>query len=247
MKIIQITDLHVGEEEDDSHGVAVRRNFLKILSKAKMCQPDLLVLTGDLCLHDGKVTIYNWQKKSLDALGIPYEIIAGNHDDSVLIATVFGKEKYLQEKELYFKKKIGNKTCFFLDSAIGKLSDEQLSWLKNELKALSESIVIFIHHPILNGQVAFMERKYAMQEREKIQEILFHYQHPVLTFCGHYHVEKTISEKNITLQITPSTYVQIDDKALDFTVDHYQIAFREIIFDGAQVSTSVRYFEGIKD
>ena len=246
MTIIQITDLHIGHEGDETHGVDVRENFLKILKEIETRQPDSLVLTGDLCLMDGNVDIYAWIKKHLDKLSIPYEVIAGNHDDSAILAKAFGKIADLHDTELFFKRRIGNKTCLFLDSSIGELSSNQLLWLGKELRELQEDVLIFMHHPPVNGGVVFMEKKYAMRGREQLQSVLFNYGQAVTVFCGHYHVEKTICQQNTTVHITPSTYVQINDKAEDFTVDHHRIALREINFDNYAVRSTVRYFNGRK-
>ena len=46
MRILHLTDLHIGEEGEDTYGVDVRANFLDILSKIPLMQPDLLVVTG---------------------------------------------------------------------------------------------------------------------------------------------------------------------------------------------------------
>ena len=86
MKIIQITDLHIGEEGEDSHGVDVRQNFQDILKTIRHIGPDLIVLTGDLCLNSGNPRIYQWVRSHLDYLGIPYTAIGGNHDLSPQLA-----------------------------------------------------------------------------------------------------------------------------------------------------------------
>ena len=246
MKIIQITDLHIGQEGENTYGVDVRQNFTSILEAVKKEQPDLLVITGDLCLTIGHSATYEWIKQYLDSLNIAYEVISGNHDDARLLATVFGKTAHLHGTELFFKKRIGLKTCLFLDSSIGEISDNQLLWIGKELRELQEDVLIFMHHPPVVGGVVFMEKNYAMRGREQFQSVLFNYEYGITVFCGHYHVEKTICRQNLTVHITPSTYVQIDDKAEQFQVDHYRIALREIDIEKYAVLSTVRYFDGKK-
>ena len=89
MRIVQLTDLHIGLENEDTYGVDVRHNFLQILDKAKAQRPDLLVISGDLCYRDGDARIYEWIKGHLDQSGLPYEVMSGNHDDPVLLARSF--------------------------------------------------------------------------------------------------------------------------------------------------------------
>ena len=108
MKIIQITDLHIDTPGDETHGVDIRQNFLDVLKIATERQPDLFVLTGDLCQLEANKSVYEWIKNHLDATDIPYEVIAGNHDESSMIATTFNKDNYLTNKELYFSKIISN-------------------------------------------------------------------------------------------------------------------------------------------
>ena len=42
MRIVQITDLHVGQPGEDTQGVDVRANFLKIKAAIEELQPDHL-------------------------------------------------------------------------------------------------------------------------------------------------------------------------------------------------------------
>ena len=92
MRIIQLTDLHVGEAGELGYGVDVRANFLKILDAARQLNPDRIVVTGDLCMHTGSAPVYEWMKAQLDDTGIGYEVISGNHDTPTLLSEVFGLE-----------------------------------------------------------------------------------------------------------------------------------------------------------
>ena len=84
-KIIQLSDLHIGEEEEDTFSIDVRANFLKALGNIRALDPDRLVLTGDLCFRDGDPAIYQWIKSHIDGLPFPVDLISGNHDDTVLL------------------------------------------------------------------------------------------------------------------------------------------------------------------
>ena len=58
MNIIQITDLHIGLPHENTHGVAVRKNFLNVLAQVKAHAPDHLIISGDLCLDKPDRAIY---------------------------------------------------------------------------------------------------------------------------------------------------------------------------------------------
>ena len=106
MRIIQITDLHIGEIYEDTFGVDVRKNFVTILEKAQQSAPDHIVITGDLCFQSGDMEIYNWIHDRLESIQIPYSIIAGNHDDSKMLADVFGLRHLMEGEDLFYKLKL---------------------------------------------------------------------------------------------------------------------------------------------
>lgn len=247
MKIIQITDLHIGDEGEDTHGVDVRQNFQHVLNTVRERRPDQIVLTGDLCLDTGNPSVYQWVRSHLDFLGIPYAVIGGNHDLSPMLAQSFNISHLLTGNELFYKSVFEGHPVFFLETSSGEMSVSQLEWLKSELESLDRNAVLFMHHPPLLGGVAFMDEKYALRNMPEVQSILFNFPHQLTVFCGHYHVEKTLCAQNTTVHITPSTYFQIDAQAKGFRVDHYRIACREINLrsDGV-VESAVLYQEGTK-
>ena len=241
MRIVQITDLHVGHEGQETQGVDVRANFLKVRDAVQSLNPDHLVVSGDLCFDNGEKPVYNWIKPHLDNLDIPYDIISGNHDDSVMLAQAFGLENFLNQKELFFHKRLGNKEALFLDTSIGEVSRTQLRWLKEKLEQLNQDLVIFMHHPPLYAAVPFMDINHSLRNKRDIQEILFAYPHNITIFTGHYHVEKTICKKNVVVHITPSCFFQIDQHSEAFKVDHHRIGLREIFYEDGTIMSTVRY------
>jgi 3',5'-cyclic-AMP phosphodiesterase len=247
MKIVQLTDAHISHENTNTFGVDVRQNFLDILKAVRTIAPDFIVLTGDLCFDKADPQIYRWIKSHLDFLKIPCIAIGGNHDDSVTLAGVFEMEHLLVADELYFKRMLGSDCVLFLDTSTGIVSDTQLKWLDHELGLLEKDTVIFMHHPPLPGGVPYMDTNYPLQNMEDVQKILFDFRHHLSIFCGHYHVEKTLAIRNITVHITPSTYFQIDWRTDGFKVDHLRIALNEIQLrkDGV-VDSTVVYFDGNK-
>ena len=245
MKIIQLTDLHIGKEGEGGFGVDVRKNFLDILKTVRALAPDLIVLTGDLCFDTGDPHIYQWIKSHLDFIKIPYTAISGNHDQSSMLAKAFRIEHLMVGNELFYCRQYGGQTVLFLETAVGEISREQLRWLENELSHIDHNALIFMHHPPVISGVPHMDNNYALRNMEEVQEVLFNFPHHLNIFCGHYHVEKTLSVRNLSVHITPSTYFQIDWHTEGFKVDHFRIALREIIFrQGGVLEISTHYQEG---
>lgn len=246
MKIIQITDLHVDDEGGFPFNIDVRKNLIRILTAIKKQKPDHLVVSGDLCYRDPKADIMQWVKEVLDYSGMRYSVIAGNHDDSEMMAEVFNIKHLLNDEELYYAKKIGKETILFLDTAKGFLSKKQSNWLSRQLKNADEDVIVFMHHPPVKAGVAFMDNRHPMQYIEKVQKIFFEYPANIHVFCGHYHVEKTIRVKNLSVHITPSCFFQIDHHSPEFKVDHHRIGYRELVFENQVLTSTVRYFNGSK-
>ena len=246
MKIVQITDLHIDKKGEFPFNIDTRKNFRRLLRAARRAKADHIVVTGDLCYDDGEVEIYEWVKEQLDACKIPYDIIGGNHDNTKMMAEVFKLQHLLTDDEMYFAKKMGKSTCIFLDSARGFHSEDQLKWLKRQLRNSDGHVVIFTHHPPVKAGVPFMDNKYPLQNIPETQKVLFAHRGFANIFCGHYHVEKTIQLKNILVQITPSCFFQIDQNFEDFKVDHHSIAYRLIDLSSHSVKTTVKYFRGYK-
>jgi Icc protein len=241
MRIVQLTDLHIGLEGEDTYGVDVRENFQKIKAAISALQPDHIVVSGDLCYRDGQQSIYTWVKAQLDDLGLPYDVISGNHDDPVMLANTFGLQADLHDGQVYYAKELGGKPVLFLDTTTGIVSTTQLEWLKAQLAANPTDIIIFMHHPPLLAGVPFMDNKYALKNRDEVLEVLFAHPHQISVFTGHYHVEKYVQQKNVAVFITPSCFFQLDQTEEDFKVDHYQIGFREITLNGTKLMHTVKY------
>lgn len=244
MRIVQITDLHVGREGEETYGVDVRANFRKILQAARQRRPQYLVLSGDLCYRDGDAEVYYWMREQVDALGIQYEVISGNHDDPVLLARAFGRENLLKGAELYFTRQWGDKMVIFLDTTPGLVSAQQKNWLREQLGKLEQEALIFMHHPPLQAGVPFMDANYALRNQADVQEILLAHPYNVHVFTGHYHVEKAVRKQNILVHITPSCFFQIGQLSEHFQVDHYRIALREINWENGVMMNAVHYLGG---
>ncbi len=241
MRIIQLTDIHLPEGGEDTMGIDIRSNFKSVLSAIENEQPDHVVVTGDLCFHKGSRKIYEVIKMKLDKLDLPYSLICGNHDNPETLASVFNIEHLLVGEELFYKRKLGNKTALFLETSRGFVSDQQLSWLDKELSQLKGTALIFMHHPPLLAGVPHMDNQYALQNMVEVQQLLFSYPTMITIFCGHYHVEKTLCLNNLVVHISPSVFFQIDWRVSSFRIDHAKPAYRviELLKDGSVRSTVV--------
>ena len=75
LKIGQISDLHIGENENLVQGIDVRANFQKALRSKSMEDIDMLVLSGDLANEDGEPGAYRFVFEQVKDLKVPVLVI----------------------------------------------------------------------------------------------------------------------------------------------------------------------------
>lgn len=244
MHILQITDLHIPPEGELFYEFDVRSSFLNSLEKIRKESADLLIVSGDLCYKDGKQHIYEWIYKGLETLPFPTLVLSGNHDNALIMTAVFGQSNDLKNKELFYKRSFPEGNILFLDSTIGRISQQQLDWLKHEL-SIDKSSLLFVHHPITLCGSPLMDTQHPLQNRVVIQAILQQAEHPPqAVFSGHYHTEKTIMVNGIPQFITPSfSYFQISTKTPEFSIASIRSGWRHIFWNGQQVNTHVSYYD----
>ncbi len=115
-------------------------------------------------------------------------------------------------------------------------------WLAKELSKEKEAI-IFMHHPPILAGVPHMDTKYPLQNRDELVHILYSHPHKINVFCGHYHIAKTIETKNITVNICPSNFYQIDDSCDSFRIAHHNIGFQVISIRKPSIQTDVKWID----
>ncbi len=241
MEIIQITDIHIGRENENPYNIDVRGHFLAILKELQNENFDFLVISGDLCFRDADKNIYQWIKNATGKLGKPCYLVPGNHDSAVPMATVFNAREQLKNGGLYHELVQDDFSIFFLDSGPGSISSEQLYWLENRLSGLDQDAFIFMHHPPCLANVPHMDNQYALENQEKILESFQSFSGQVHVFCGHYHVHKTICLNNITIFITPSPFFNLRDDIEGFEIENHQPCYRKITIEKGKLMTSVKW------
>lgn len=78
-KIVQFTDLHIGEDAKNEHDVKTLAGMDRVIQDE---QPDLIAVTGDLIWSSETNTANNYRivLNHLEKYNIPYAIVYGNHD-----------------------------------------------------------------------------------------------------------------------------------------------------------------------
>jgi len=198
MKICLITDLHIDQPGELIFGLDTRSQLVHILRSIQEQNFDYMIIAGDLCHKTGIAEIYEWIKCELDSTKIPYCVISGNHDNSALMAEIFGYHDLLQVNELYYEKKMNGGSIIFLDTSMALMSDRQYNWLNEEVKKSEDHVIICMHHPPLRSNSKHMEPKYMFTQMEQFERLCVGFPDKLFyVFCGHYHMERTIIKGNI--------------------------------------------------
>jgi 3',5'-cyclic AMP phosphodiesterase CpdA len=159
LRIVQISDLHLGAD-DRRH----QDNWDITLEWLAEAQPDLVVVTGDVILHDcDSESDLDFARTQLDRIAAPWKVLPGNHDigDNVMS----GGGKLVNETRLqrwrdrfgpdYWIVTMADWTFIGLNAQTlhsnGLAAErQQAEWLQQELSALpaDRQIALFIHKPM---------------------------------------------------------------------------------------------------
>lgn len=236
-RVAIITDLHIDDKEKMNFGINSKSNLLLLLKDIKEQKIHHLIILGDLCNLDPKIYIYKWIRKQLENYSFRYNIIPGNHDDILMIKEVFGI------KSSFFSLNEWGRKVLFLNTSDNSLPEEQLNWIKDELKDINKEVVIFMHHPPTLLNCKFMDRKYPLQNIEQTQELFTGLEKELIIFCGHYHDNIRLKYKNQLIFTTPSNVFQIDEIQNDFRIKTYNPGWRFVEFNKGEIDTEVNYID----
>lgn len=202
-RIVQITDLHLLTPGNLLMGLDVNARLQRVLQHAAALDPEAYFLTGDFCAKEPEQEIYHQLRPMLDALGKPYYISPGNHDDRGMLRNAFFLEGHNDEpvKGLV---RVNNRDFLFIDTSHGKVDAEQLDWLRQAVSAYPEADVV-MHHPPIPLGIRFMDEKYPLRETEELLHILTADGCRRRIFCGHFHSYRMVEHENLQVHLCPPT------------------------------------------
>ncbi len=156
MLIAQVSDSHVEAAGAIAHGVYDSHTaFIKALDQVAAVQPRpaFLLHTGDIT-HHGNMDVHRDVRAKLEATGIPYAVIPGNHDENEMLRAAFADKPWMPASGfLHFVIELPPIRIICLDSTIpgkveGTLCNERMAWLAAKLaEAPTAPTMIAMHHP----------------------------------------------------------------------------------------------------
>lgn len=221
LRIAQISDAHFSSYEQNT-SYKMLENSADLLDDAIMQVNtsgayDFVIFTGDL-INTPKVSELENFLSHAKRLVYPWYAIDGNHDiciDGPLtkskFMSVLGKNNSnMKQKNIYyaFTPKRGYRVIC-LDSIIdnkittnGRISQEQLGWLQNELNTYKkETIVLCTHVPVAEP---YSSSNHKMENEYELKRVLRTHKNPVIVLQGHYHAAKLVQNENMLVISCPS-------------------------------------------
>jgi 3',5'-cyclic-AMP phosphodiesterase len=168
LRIAQISDLHIKPPGTLAYG---RVDTAKALERCVAAlnafapAPDFVVISGDLA-DTPNTEEYDYLKRLLAPLKLPFAGIPGNHDSRELMRAAFPQAPYaFSSGALNQKIEVGPLDLLLLDSSVpgkphGVLEAQTLRWLDETLSASSDRpALLFLHHPPFIAGIWHMDRQ----------------------------------------------------------------------------------------
>ncbi|GAA3936174.1 metallophosphoesterase [Chitinophaga oryziterrae] len=226
LRVAHLTDIHLKNKWN------APKHYADCLHHVQQQSPkvDMVLNGGDIVFDMNKenITTIDEQWKLIKSItagecSLPIHYAIGNHDiwwaENNKGQAVYGKQYSLDQLQLsspYYSFVKNGWKFIILDSVhldidntwyIGKLGDEQFSWLENELKTTSMPVCVMSHIPILTATLMIEDdivNKWQMlggdMHTDTSKIIRLFYQHPNVKLClsGHIHLRDKVVYNNVT-------------------------------------------------
>lgn len=213
-KLAQITDLHLLQPQGgDYRGVDTRQRLLTLLPELQAWQPDLLVLTGDLAQDEAAAT-YTWLVEQLNASGLRWTWVPGNHDAPALMQA---HHPVSWQHTLHGGWQLLGLNTHWPGQVAGRLSADQWSLLNQALQT-AEPLIIALHHPPCAVGTEWIDAL-RLDQGEAVWQALTAANKPILLLAGHVHqaIERQVGQ--VHLFTCPASSVQFAVGASQFALD----------------------------
>lgn len=237
LKLIHITDLHLGDKKGDQQsGIDCDQSLKQVMRLFENDQYDALLITGDIAAN-GASGAYQRLKQQLSEIAKPIYLLPGNHDRLETMKQVFGE----QEKNNV----LGDWQIVLLDSNdgnryFGQLSRAELEFLEQSLQQTEKKhSLIALHHPPVDIASPWMD---AMQVKNKdaFFAIIDQYRSPKAVIWGHIHQEFDQQREGVRLLSSPSTCSQFLPRSDQHQQDTLGPGYRWIELNGdGRIETGV--------
>ena len=218
VRIAQISDLHIKPPGSLAYGrVDTGKALERCVVALNEFQPaaDFVVISGDLA-DTPTVQEYQYLKRLLAPLKLPFAGIPGNHDSRELMRAAFPSASYaFASGPLNQRIEAGELDLLLLDSSVhgkphGELESSTLSWLDEALASSSNRpALVFLHHPPFKAGIWHMDRQNLFNASE-FEAVIRRHPHVQLIATGHIHRAALTMFAGVPTTICPAPNHAVD-------------------------------------
>ncbi len=223
LKFVQLSDVHYTTTRDNTSYklLASSKPLLEDAINQINCLNglDFVMITGDLIDNPNEPALRD-SVSIVNKLRYPWYFAFGNHDTTTsgnltkkrFVEVLRETNKCYKFENAFYS--FEPKRCYrviVLDgaknrgiSSNGRITEEQLKFLDNELKAAKnkkEVALIFLHFPL---EEPFPSTHHRIINASEMQAVIDKYHFPIAIFTGHYHTTKIIRKDNVLHVSSPS-------------------------------------------
>jgi 3',5'-cyclic-AMP phosphodiesterase len=216
--IAQISDLHIKPPGSLAHGrvdtaVALERCVAALNEFSP--KPDFVVISGDLA-DTPTSEEYDYLKRLLAPLKLPFAGIPGNHDSRDMMRAAFPLAAYaFASGPLNQRIEVGGLDLLLLDSSVhgkphGELDAATLQWLDATLgSAPDRPALVFLHHPPFTTGIGHMDRQNLLNGAE-LAPVIRRHPRVQLIAAGHVHRATLTMFAGVPTTICPAPNHAVD-------------------------------------
>ncbi len=215
MKLLQITDTHVGRPGEQVYGVDPRARLEACVADINAHHADaaLCLVTGDL-VNEGSAEEYANLQPVLRGLKMPFRVLAGNHDDRAQLRDFFPETPVDANGFYQGIVDVPNGRVLLLDTlrvgrASGELCAQRLAWLSAALAESKDAVYIVMHHPPLAVGVEYMDAIGLTNREDFWAAVAPHRERVKLIVFGHVHRPVSGVYRGVAIAGCPSTVQQV--------------------------------------
>lgn len=215
MRIAHISDFHLPTKPGQRVNEALPdANLVQAVSvlKQQAPKPELIVLGGDM-LEDGQKGNYEAIAELFKDVQVPLHAVVGNHDDLKAL-----KKSSLVERAKgyagYGSFDHGKLHIIILNTSgtgksHGKIEEEQLLWLSQDLWANQDRpVVIFMHHHPVPSRIPWLD-KMKLENADGFWNIVPSYSKNILgVFFAHLHIQISTTVRGVLVASPPAVCFQ---------------------------------------
>jgi 3',5'-cyclic-AMP phosphodiesterase len=218
VRIAQISDLHIKPPGSLAYGrVDTAKALERCVAALKEFDPapDLVVISGDLA-DTPLAAEYDYLKRLLAPLKLPFVGIPGNHDSRELMRAAFPLAGDAPASgPLNQKIELGELDLLLLDSSVpgkphGELDASTLQWLETILAAcIDRPALVFLHHPPFKTGIWHMDRQNLINAGD-LAPIIRRHARVQLIAAGHVHRATLTMFAGVQATICPAPNHAVD-------------------------------------